>query len=105
MDSPSSRVPLRRTADQRWSLFFRTLAAVVGGYVLTSLMIVAFSLAWPGHRARGVLGVSMLGFLIYAGIVMWAFTVRTARRVWWTLLLASVALGILITLLKLQKAT
>lgn len=104
MDKPISIEPARRAADPRWSLVSRVLAAVLGGYVLTSLVIVTLSLAWPGNPARAVLGASLLGFLIYAGIVIWVFSVRTARRVWWGLLLASGVLGILIVLLKLQKA-
>lgn len=105
MDKPISIEPARRAADTRWSLVSRVLAAVLGGYVLTSLVIVTLSLAWPGNPARAVLGASLLGFLLYAGIVIWVFSVRTARRVWWGLLLTSAVLGILIVLLKLQKAT
>ncbi len=105
MDKPiSTGQPRRQSADLRWSVASRVLAAVLGGYALTNLVIVTLSLAWPGNPARAVLGASLLGFLIYAGIVMWVFAVRTAKRAWLGLLLASGGLGILALLLKLQEA-
>lgn len=66
----------------RWSVFSRVIAAFIGGYALTSLLVVAVSLGWPGNRALAVLSSTLVSFLIYAGIIMAVFHASSATRAW-----------------------
>ncbi len=70
----------------------RALAAIVGGYALTSLLILAASLLLPIAglgQAESVLAASTAGFLVYAGIIMWAYHARSATDAWRLLAWAS----------------
>lgn len=76
------------TADarQRWSVAFRVLAAIVGGYALTSalatLLAVALPVVLPIDRAQAVSLSMDSGFVIYVVILLWVFHNRSATRVW-----------------------
>jgi len=59
----------------------RIVAALFGGYALAALTSVA-ALALPGSVAQTVLTGMMLGFLVYAGAVIWVFWARSAARAW-----------------------
>ena len=91
-------------AKERWSVASRVLAAAAGGYALTSLMMLAASLAmtWAGAgRAEAVLTSTMIGFLLYAAVVMAVFHARTASRAWIGLILAAVPCVLIIGVAKL----
>lgn len=75
------------------AVFSRVLAAILGGYVLTSLIIALLAISLPGTRAEAVLTSMLLSFLIYAGAVMWVFACRSASRAWVGMLLPSLVLG------------
>ena len=93
-----------RGAKQRWSVTSRTLAAIVGGYALTSLITVALSLAlpWLGmNQAEAVLASTIVSFLIYAAIIMGVFQARTALRAWLGLGLMAIPCVLVIGLAKL----
>ncbi len=76
-----------------WAVFSRVIAAILGGYVLTSLIIALLAISLPGTRAEAVLTSMLLSFLIYAGAVMWVFACRSASRAWAGMLLPSLVLG------------
>jgi hypothetical protein len=73
------------------SLVSRIVAAVLGGYALAALASVA-ALALPISKPQAVLTGMLASFAIYAGAVIWVFAVRSARRAWAGLLVASVPL-------------
>lgn len=73
----------KMTATYRWAVLSRVLAAVLGGYALTSAGTVLLALTWPGvPKAQGVLWASMLSFTVYTVAVIWVFTTRSATRAW-----------------------
>lgn len=79
------RMPTAPGAKYRWSIASRTLAAIGGGYALTSLITLALSLALPWIGVGGAEAVqltTLLSFPLYAAIVIAAFHARSATRVW-----------------------
>lgn len=77
-----------RETAYRWAVASRVLAAIFGGYLLTSLITALLGFLLPGPRAEAVLTATMLGFAFYAGIVVWVFSASTATRAWRGLLAA-----------------
>jgi hypothetical protein len=72
-------------ARYRWSVTSRVLAAVAGGYALTSLLNIAapLVLAKAGvNRPEALLATASASFLIYAAIIMAVFHARSAARAW-----------------------
>jgi len=89
------------TARYRWSVISRVIAAVFGGYVLTSLLSITLSLLLSlvgVNKAEAVLAMSMASFLMFAFIVMAVFHARTAMRAWIGLAMFSIPLGLLYVL-------
>ena len=87
---------------RRWSITSRTLAAVVGGYTLTSLLTLAVPLLFSAaglSLAQTLHATTMAGFLVYAGIVIAVFHARSASRAWAWLAVASVPPSIVTILL------
>ncbi|MDY0976217.1 iron uptake protein [Massilia sp. CFBP9012] len=71
-----------RSASERG---LRIVGAVVGGYLLTVLTVIAAGavLARLGMaRSEAVALSSMLGFVFYLALLVWAFSVRPAARLW-----------------------
>jgi hypothetical protein len=94
---PSEKMSTR--AD-RWSVASRTVAAVVGGYAFTSLLVIAISVLLPRFgidQAETLFAATMASFLIYAVAIMAVFQARTATRAWMGLLLFSIAPAIIVS--------
>lgn len=71
-----------RSASERG---FHVVGAVAGGYLLTVLTVIAGGavLARLGMaRSEAVALSSMLGFVFYLALLVWAFSVRSAARLW-----------------------
>jgi len=68
--------PASLLANRRLGIAVRALAAILGGYVLTSLIVAGLSLVLPMSRAEAVLTSSLLSFLIYACLALWVFSAR-----------------------------
>lgn len=87
----------RRTARYRWGVLCRVLLAVLGGYGVTALAcaLLAHALVALGamDRAPAVLLASLLGFVLYTGVVLWAFHEQRLRRVSTVLLGMAALLG------------
>ena len=83
----------------------RVFAAVILGYVLanTTSILVGFLLPLP--KVDSVLSASLLSFAIYTAVIMWVFAVKTLRKMWWGLCLASLATGVAAWLLYLLEAS
>ena len=89
-------------ARRRRSLASRVLAAVVGGYALTSLSTLAVPMLFSAaglRQAPALHATTMVGFLVYAGIVIAVFHARSATRAWTWLAVAAVPPGIVAALL------
>ena len=71
----------------------RAVAAIAGGYALSSIAAVLLTLALPASRAEAVLTATMLSFLVYLGAVVWVFAAATAGRAWLGLIVPAVVLG------------
>jgi hypothetical protein len=72
-------------ARYRWSVAFRAVAAIGGGYVLTSLLIIAGAIVLPFvgvGQAEATLATSLASFPIYAVIIMAVFQARNTLRAW-----------------------
>ena len=95
-----SSVRLPVLPSRRLSLASRILAAIVGGYAVTALAVLALSLALPFlgvGRAEAVFATTMVSFLMYAAIIMAVFHARSALQAWIGLLATAVVCGALIS--------
>jgi hypothetical protein len=81
-------------AAYRWSIASRFVAGAFGGYVIVSLLHVAFMALLPIDMHEALLFSSQTGYLYWTGILIWCFTTRTAKRAW--LGLAIVALPLML---------
>lgn len=89
-------------ARRRWSIASRVLAAVFGGYALTSLLTLALPLALGRaglSQAQVLLAATTASFIIYAAIIMAVFSARSAKRAWANLLAALISMFALVLLL------
>lgn len=62
-------------------LLLRIMAAVLGGYALSSAWVVLCG-AWDAARVQGILGGEQTSWLLYVTAVIWAFSPVTIGRVW-----------------------
>ncbi len=70
---------------QRLSVALRVLGAVLGGYAFSAALVALLALILPlvgMPRSEAVVLASMLGFLIYLALLIWAFAERKLWRVW-----------------------
>lgn len=69
-------------ARYRWAILSRTLLAVVGGYIFTSLATGSLALALPLAKPQAVLAATQLSFALYCALVIWAFCASSPMRAW-----------------------
>ena len=69
------------------------LAATIGGYILTSAMIIFLSAIVPMEKPDAIVASSLFSYAIYTAAVIWVFVVRDSRRAWLGMLLPSLVLG------------
>jgi hypothetical protein len=69
-------------------VFSRTVAAVVGGYVLSNLLAILTSYILPMSISDSVLLSLQLSFLFYSVVVIWVFSTKTASKAWLGLIMA-----------------
>lgn len=88
------------TARYRWMVVSRLLAATVGSYVVASLFgaLTAFGLPMVSGLtlADGVVIGTMLGFVLHAGLFVFAFSPVRAGRVWGWLLGAALVMAVML---------
>lgn len=94
---PASRGPASRGPALRYRLVVlsRTLAAIVGGYVVSSLSTMVLARLLPMAPADAVMTATMLSFAIFTCAVIWVFAARSAVRAWLGLALPSLLLALL----------
>lgn len=88
--------------NPRWSVFSRLIAAIFAGYALatsSSLFITQLLVQATDKYQATHIGL-MLGLLIYAGAVIWVFSVSSAKRAWLGLIALNVIFLLLTWLLK-----
>ncbi|MCX5462696.1 DUF3649 domain-containing protein [Alcaligenes faecalis subsp. parafaecalis] len=88
----------------RLQVLSRIVAAIIGGYVLTSAITVLLTLIWPLPRSEAVLSANMLSFIWYTVAVIWVFSAGSALRAWAGLLLTSALIALLCLFLAPQGA-
>jgi hypothetical protein len=91
------------TARYRLQVASRTLAAVLGSFLLTSAFSVLLThlLMHAGMaRTEAVATSTLLSFAVWCGLVMWAYQTRSVRRVWLNMLLPAFAMGLLAWLIR-----
>lgn len=85
-------VSASRAAQNKWRIASRIFAAIFGGYILTTLLTIAFALLLTAsgmNKSEAVLATTMASFLMFAVIVMAVFYARTPTRAWLGLAIAS----------------
>lgn len=104
---PAASRPALPLARYRWAVLSRSLAAIVGGYLLSasvagalSLLLVKLGVA----RAEAVLDATMLALLAQAVAALWAFGCRSGARAWAGIVLPAAAFALLGWLLKAAGA-
>jgi uncharacterized iron-regulated membrane protein len=99
---PSRKAPPASHDDAayRWGIASRVMAAAAGGYLLSALAMSVLALAWPARAgaspAAGVLGGTLLSFVVYTAIGVGVFGARSAQRAWALIAVASLASGALV---------
>ena len=81
------------SARYRLAVLSRIVAAVLGGYVFATSVAILLSRAIPLPRAESALTGQLLGFVLYACAVVWAFAAKRAQWAWGGLLIVSLACG------------
>ncbi len=88
MASPLSSTPnrmQRATVATVVSTLLRVIGAVLGGYGFSAALValVAVGLTALGlARSEAVVAASLLGFVLYLVVLLWAFSVRSLARLW-----------------------
>ena len=77
----------------RGAVASRAVAAIGGGYVLTSTAIALIALALPLPRADAVTLATLLSFVVYTCAILWVFATSSATRAWGGIVLVSAVLG------------
>lgn len=72
----------------------RALAAVPLNYAVTSALTMLTARLLPGGAQQASVGATLLSFLIFAGVAMTAFAVRSVSRLWVGLITTGVTAGL-----------
>ncbi len=87
------RLRLSAGAVYRLGVASRSVAAIVGGYVLAALVTMLLSVSLPVARSEAVMTATLLSFAIYTCAVMWVFATRSALRAWLGLLIPAAVIA------------
>lgn len=71
----------------------RAVAAIAGGYVLTSIASALIAIALPLPRADAVTIATLLSFVVYTCVILWVFATTSALRAWVGVVATSSILG------------
>ena len=78
----SDNLNLSPQTTYRLAIASRTVLAIFGSYLFAALAAASLSLLLPGPRAQAVLGATMLAFVLYCAMAIWAFSAACATRAW-----------------------
>lgn len=81
----------KKSADEdsiryRWEVFGRCLIAVLGGYFFTMAFSIFLTQVLPIAKSSAVMTANLLSFAIYTVAIIWVFSVKEFRQLWWGLL-------------------
>lgn len=76
------RLRLSAITASRLAIASRAVLAIFGGYAFAALAAASLSLALPVPRPQAVLGATMLAFVLYCAMAIWAFSAASAGRAW-----------------------
>lgn len=82
-------------ARYRFEVLLRVLAGFIGGYVLTGYITAVTAVLLPMTRADAVMLSSMLSYLWFAGILIWAFAIKSLFNLYLILVMLIGAMAIL----------
>lgn len=82
-------------ARYRFQILLRVLAGFIGGYVLTGYITAVTAILLPMTRADAVMLSSMLSYLWFAGILIWAFAIKSLLNLY---LILAMLIGAMATL-------
>jgi len=90
---------MKRTAaglplSYRVAVISRSLAALLGGYLLASMVSICVALLAPMPQVDATLTGLLLSFVFYLLAFIWCFACRSAWRAWLGVLLPSLVLAI-----------
>lgn len=88
------RALLNRT-DKTTQTILRIIAAVFGGYALTSSLLTVLALLLPWPKVDTLFFTALLPALIYPAVLLWIFAAPTAQRAWRDLLTVILICGVL----------
>ncbi|HWV60114.1 MAG TPA: hypothetical protein VN034_05645 [Sphingopyxis sp.] len=78
----------------RWrDIAARALAAVPLNYAVTTALTMLIARLLPGGGAQASIAATMLSFVIFAGLAMTAFAVRSVAKLWIGLVAAGLVAG------------
>ncbi|NIE76430.1 DUF3649 domain-containing protein [Pantoea sp. Tr-811] len=90
---------MKRTAaglpiSYRLGVLSRSLAALLGGYLLASMASICITLLAPLPQVDATMTGMMLSFVFYLLAFLWCFACRSAWRAWLGVLLPSLLLAL-----------
>jgi hypothetical protein len=77
---------------ERLSIASRVIAASIGAYVLVNLTTMALNYLLPWEQYKSLLFAMQISFIFYTLIIIWVFSVRTAKKAWLGMLAVGVPL-------------
>jgi len=81
--------------SKRWrDVAARAIAAVPLNYAVTSTLTMLLARLLPGGPQQASIGATLLSFLVFAGLAMTAFAVRSVSRLWMGLIATGVVAGL-----------
>ena len=69
----------------RWEVFGRCLIAVFGGYIFTIALSIFLTQVLPIAKSSAVMTANLLSFAIYSTVIIWVFSIKEFRQLWWGL--------------------
>ncbi|MGK0474691.1 MAG: hypothetical protein ACJAYV_000336 [Oleispira sp.] len=85
---PGNKIMSNTKLQAALPVLSRSLAAIIGGYMLSSLLAILISYLLPMPTSDSVLLSLQLSFLFYSIAIIWVFSVKTAGKAWLGLLMA-----------------
>lgn len=76
-----------------WQVTSLALAAIIGGYLLTTASGMFLGAVLPLTRGEAVVTAYLVSFVVYTGAVLWVFAVRKPLRAWAGLLVPAIILA------------
>ncbi len=84
----------------RWEVFGRCLIAIFGGYVFTIALSIFLTQVLPVAKSSAVMTANLLSFAIYTIAIIWVFSVKEFRQLWWGLAGSAIFLALVLLFLE-----